>query len=206
VIQPGCFGAPSVFSFNSRVCGKCGQSDECQKAAHAALLAAPVHLVGNLLREHEEYCRRKATTAPEGSVLATTLPAPVQKQRKAVRFPITDVQEELLRSLPKKVGDYLRKLMVRGIDREVLEAAGVGKNAFSVAKHRPYALALNMLFEGGMTKQMLRVAFCEELGWSDVASYPQVSMIWHLFPAMGLAEEQGCSLIASSAVKTRNTV
>lgn len=203
-MQPGCYGAPSVFSFSSRVCGKCGHFDDCQSTVHAALKSAPVYLVSKMLHEHDAHCRMKGGVAPDGATLTTTLPAPARRCKKPVRLQLDQFQLDQLAALPKKVGDYLKKLMVRGIDKEVLEAAGKGKNAFTLDKHRPYALALDMLFEGGLTKPMLRTAYCERLGWSEVAAFPQVSMIWHLFPAMGLAKEQGCALIASPNVRTRN--
>lgn len=204
--NPGCFGVPSVFSFTSPICGKCGSFEACRSQAHAALLSHPQQwVVRSLLEKHNAYCHREDVVLPERSEIETSRPAPKVASKNAVRFALTPEQMLLLGSLPKKVAEYLKKLMVRGIDRQVLEAAGKGENAFTAEKHRPYRLALDMLFEGGITKPALRTAYCDKLGWSESAAFSQVSMIWHLFPAMRLAENQGCALVPSPRVLSKNS-
>lgn len=206
MIEPGCFGVPSVFSFTSKVCGKCDHFSSCQKKAHAALIAHPQqHVVRSLLEKHNAYVHENEEEMPEGAVLSVSRPAPKSKRESQVRFALTPEQMLLLGSLPKKVADYLKKLMVRGLDRQILEAASKGENLFTQDKHRPYQLALDMLMEGGLTKPMLRAAYIEKLGWTERASSSQVSIVWSLFKAMNLAEEQGCSLVPSPSVLRKNS-
>lgn len=205
MIEPGCFGIPSVFSFTSRVCGKCPHFGRCQSQAHAVLQAAPRELVSKLLGEHIAYCRSQNIEIPDNATLEFSQPMPVVKSKVAVRYPLTDDQLSVLVGMKKKASEYLRKLMVRGTDKEILSAAELGQNAFTPEKHRAYHLALEMLLEGGITKPFLTAAYCDQLGWSDQSAKSQTSLIWDLFPSMGLALVQGCALIAGPTVRCKNS-
>lgn len=203
--KPGCFGVPAVFSFTSRVCAKCERFNQCQVEAHSSLLAAPVTIVGKVLEQHNRYCHANGLSVPNvGNVLITSMPT-VRPTRSPTRLEITAEQQATIDALPKKTGDYLRKLIVRGVDKEVLDAAERGENAFTMTKHRPYRVALDMLLEGGITKPALRVAYCDQLGWSKPAAFSQVSMVWGLFPAMRLAEERGASLMPLPNIRCKNS-
>lgn len=202
--KPGCFGVPSIYSFTSRVCGKCDHAAACQPVAHSALASAPLGVSIRLLRQHEDHCAAVGGTLPVGATLIVSRVLPTARKAPALRLPLNEGQTALLKTLPKRSADYLKKLMVRGVDRAVLAAAKNGENGFTKTKHRPFHLALEKLLEGGITKGQLRVAYCEELGWSETSSFPQVTMIWNIFPAMGLAVEQGCALVVGPGVKSKN--
>lgn len=204
MIRPGCFGVPSVFSFTSRVCGKCEHHGNCQSQAHAALLGAPPRLVGKLLEQHNEYRRAVDASTPESTTLNTTRPTPKTASKLAVRLPLSDAQLATLSGMTKRAAEYLKRLMVRGIDKEVLTAAEMGRNGFMSSKHRSLHLALERLLEGGLTKASLRLAYCEDLGWSETSAFSEVTLVWKIFQAMGLAVEQGCSLVAAPTVICKN--
>jgi len=187
----GCFGIPSIFSFESRVCGKCKEFVECQKESEITLRRLPEgKAIHRLLVLHENFRRKQGGLDP----------LPIVAQRAQ----LSPDQESVIRDLPKKTGAYLRKLMIRGKDVEIREAAHRGENPFEVEGHRPYHLAFDALLSGGFTKPYLRAAFIEGLGWSESASFSQVSIIWKLFPALGVAEESGCALVASPNVRCNN--
>lgn len=189
--NPGCYGVPSVFSFTSRVCGGCGSFEGCQRQSHDTLKLLPSNPgVQAMLLKHENHLRQKEGLSPL---------VPKSRQKNT----ITEEQEQQVRSLPKKVGDYLRKLFKRGEDIKIRECAGKGENPFTEEKSRPYRVAFEYLLDGGFTKRFLRTAFMEEMGWSEASAFSQVSIVWHVFVALGVAEESGCALVPTSLVQTR---
>lgn len=193
VQRPGCFSAPSIFSFTSRVCNACPEFAPCQKGAESRLGALPDSpAVRTILAQHEGYRRSQAGLQPLPEVKG--------------RAPLSEAQESLAASLPKKAGDYLRKLFARGLDVQIREGAMTGVNPFRMNGQRPYHVAFEMLMRGSITKPALRAAYIEELGWGNAAAGPQVSLVWSLFPALGIADHDGCRLVPSPMMGGQNSV
>ena len=205
-MTPGCFGIPSIFSFTSRVCGKCSHFQTCRVEAHAALKAAPIEIVRHQLRAHEDYCRaHSADSGEEKKIEFTRKVAPSKKVRSLPKkIDLTDAQKAMLEALPAKVSGLLSRLMKRGVDTSVLLAAQHGNNGFDPAKHRSLHLALDMLLEGGITKPALRTAFVEKLGWAETSAFAECTLIWKVFPLLKLAVEQGASLVPGPGVRCKN--
>lgn len=166
---PGCFGIPSIFSQTSKVCGVCPQSEPCKGRVVEALVSMPrSQKVKGLL----------ASFGVEPK-------EPTKPKRKA----LTSEQQEVVASLPKKAGDYLRTLYSRGRDVVIREAAKLGENPFNTFNARPWSAAFNALMRGGVSKAALKMEFVCELKWSESAAKSQVSIIWSVFKALGIAVE-----------------
>lgn len=202
----GCFGIPSIFSFSSQTCAKCAEFSECQQSSHAALKSAPIAIVGALLEAHEQYEHEHSLDTLPPKQLTVTKTAPkTTRDKRAKRFPLTQEQKTLLASITNKAAaTFIEKLFVRGLQGEIANAAKECKSAFTEEKHRPYHLALSMLFKFGFTKPVLRSAYENVLGWSKQSAATQVSITWGVLIALGLAEERGIALVASPKIITEN--
>ena len=194
---PGCYGVPSIFSFNSPVCPGCMHFEGCKDSSRDALKRLPdspgVRLALSrfvTVTEQEPMGRKLITRAA----------------RVPKRMPLTEDQLAKVAELPKKAGEYLRTLFSKGMDTKVVEAAKNGENPFCKDKARPYHLAFDQLLEGGFTKGFLRVSLIETLGWSESSAFSQVSIIWNVFQALGVAQEQGCALVPTPNVRCKNSV
>ena len=197
-----CFGIPSVFSFTSQTCVKCADFALCQAASHAALKAAPVHLVRNLLNSHDKYEKANGLATPNGLALNLTAQVPEQSV-KSTRV-LSHGQEEMLGGIPKSAAVALRKLMVLGLDEEALSAAKQGRNAFTLEGNRPFYVAMQTLLSHGFTKPYLTTMFQEQLGWSKASAQTQTSLVWRVFIAIGVAVEDGCGLIAAPGIAAKS--
>lgn len=128
--------------------------------------------------------------------------APIEAKTKS-KFVLSPDQQEVIRALPKKVGDYMRKLFKRGRDVEILKLAALGENPFRDDRERTYRLAFEHLLDGGFSKRSLRAAFMSELGWTEGAAFSEVSIVWRVLMTLGVAREEGCVLVPSDKVQAR---
>jgi hypothetical protein len=174
-LKPNCYGIPSIFSFKSKVCGACQHFTECQKESHEELLRfGDLRIVANILSQHESF-RSKSQ------------PAKVRKSRLA----LTSEQMLSLEAYPKKVQSFLKAVWSKGKHVEMLNRMQRGENPFDKDGARPFYVAFGLLLRGKASRGDFCVAFMDELGWSYSAAYSQVSMLWHILPALDLAEING---------------
>lgn len=201
--NPGCYGVPSVFSFKSTVCGACPSRDGCRGAAYQALLSvSDKTFVARFIAEHESHnARLNCPAAPRHDPSFTV---DVDRPRARATFAMTDEQKAAVAELPKKAATYLMTLWKKGIPERILEAARRGQNPFGERTFRPARLAYELLVSGGFTKQGLRLAYQESLGWTEGSAFSQVSIIWRVFCALGIAMEDGCRLVPHPKLGAQN--
>lgn len=187
-----CFGVPSVFSFKSKVCESCNEFTQCQKDSYSALIAIREYPISTVaLTQHEEFRVRSGQVVADPLALELTKPIPASTERKATRYALTTEQISRIATLPKKVGGFLEKLYVRGLDKQIERDVAEGKNPFSLTNARPYHAAYEVLSKGRVHRSKMSNELMEMLGWTYASSYSQVSMIWQIFPELGLAKEEG---------------
>ncbi|WP_374335303.1 hypothetical protein [Methyloversatilis sp.] len=180
--HPRCFGIPSVFSFDSPVCSVCPINDDCRAAVLTALSGAGQTVaVRNLLTLHEraQAALKNKVGGIEGFVVKKPAKTLKTRRRSAPRIVLSVEQERSISTAPKKVGKVARTLLERGFTYN-------GTNPFNHT-NRTYYTAFNKLMVGRITKKELRMALCEELGWGETSAYSEVSIIWSLFPILGVA-------------------
>ena len=183
---PGCYGIPSVFSFKSEVCKVCQFNQQCRKVSFEKLKGVPENIhTRNLLRDHERV--EAAFKSSEGYIdpFEGVKPRKTRLKRSEAIFKVelNAEQEEKLKTLPKKVAAVASALWRKGF-------SPIGKeNPFSESGNRPYYNAFEAMRAGKVTKKGLRMAFCERMGWSETSAYSEVSIVWSLFPVLGIARE-----------------
>ncbi len=123
-------------------------------------------------------------------------PIPTRSNKKAVRYALTVGQLERISKLPKRVGEHLQKIWVRGLDRGITESVLNNTNPFSPDSARPYHAAYNYIKRNKASKGGLANHLMDELGWKYNSAYSQVSMIWQIFPELGIAKIDGIHMIA----------
>lgn len=190
-----CFGVPSIFSFKSTVCQSCDNFQGCQKKAHCALMAIADNPVATgLIEQHNAYARIEGIEEARPIELHFTREAPQQRSGKAVRYALTLEQETALADKPKKVAAFVRSYWTKGKDREMKARLRRGDNPFDRDKARPYHVAYECVHQSQAHRSKMCHYLMTQLGWSYEAAYSQVSMIWHIFPLLGLAEVDGAFL------------
>lgn len=189
--HPGCFGVPSVFSFTSPVCTGCASSQACRAASYQALLSmADSPFVGRFIAEHEAHNRQSSCQVEAPAHRPdVTINAPVPRVKG--EFVPTEDQMRALESLPKKAAAYMLRLLKKGYADRIKEAARLGVNPFRNAPAKGAYVAYELLMQGRVSKSGLRAAFQERLGWTEGAAFSEVSMIWRVFCAMDIAQEEG---------------
>lgn len=191
-----CYGIPSIFSFKSDVCEKCIEFTDCQKEAHSALTALREYPIATtMLKQHDEYVARSGRVVPSASSVNLLKSIPVQAQGKLTRYALTEGQITRISSLPKKIGNFLEKVWVRGLDKQIKEDILNGKNPFNERNARPYHAAYDLLISGRAHRSKLSSHLMEKLGWTYASAYSQVSMIWQIFPELGIAEVEDVFLV-----------
>lgn len=150
--RPSCFGLPSVLSFTAPACGSCAVRTDCIRTCHEMLVALSQQFDVKAELEHYRHHAGALLTepapAPEVSlVVKMTIAAPAQAvPMKGVKFPLTPEQEQWLKRLPVKVGQKVRVLVEKGIDKRALEELGRGENPF--VGHPSLFVAAEILLKG----------------------------------------------------------
>lgn len=108
--------------------------------------------------------------------------------------------------LPKKVITALAKLARGGVKEGLQRALNEGRNPFNPDKHRSYHGAFELLRAGGFSRGELCAYFMGELGWAKSAAQPEVSLVWKLFPALGIAEDADFKLLPGPNVRSHNSI
>lgn len=192
-----CFGIPSIFSFKSKTCASCGSFENCQNESYLNLMLVQGQIdVSDAVRSHQNHFRAINKTAPLPTQQISLNCVP-KRTTAVARVPhsVSEYQRVLIESLPRKVGDYMRKLILRGFVERLVDCMNNNENPFDEEGYRPYCIAFEKLKSGGFSRSVLKTAFQNEMGWSVKSAASQVSFIWSLMPALGIAKEDGYSLV-----------
>lgn len=191
-----CYGVPSVFSFKSKVCAGCGNFDDCQKESYSALLSIREYPIATvMLSQHVEHRMQTGQAQNEPTALNINKPIPTHSKAKVVRYALTAEQIERIAEMPKKIGNFLSKIWVRGLDKQIAEDITLGKNPFSLTNARPYHTAFEIIRRGKTHRSRMSNELMDVLGWTYASSYSQVSMIWQIFPELGIAKIEGVHMV-----------
>jgi hypothetical protein len=190
-----CFGIPSIFSFKSKVCEGCGEFEECQDKSYSALLAIREYPIATtMLSQHVEYRVRTGRAIGDPVALDITKPIPTHSKTTLVRYALTEERVARVSAVPKKIGQFLEKVWSRGIDLQINADIANGTNPFSLLNARPYHVAFEALQRGRAHRSHMAAQLQDKLGWTYASAYSQVSMIWQIFPELGIAKIEGVFL------------
>lgn len=193
--QIACFGVPSIFSFKSKVCGNCDSFSECKKESYASLLQIGEYPIAtSLLKQFRLYDDALQIDADGAKTLQITKPIAIHIKGRVTRYALTQKQLDRIDALPKKIGKFLEKIWVRGLDKQIQKDILAGKNPFDSNKARAYHKAYEVLEKGRVHRSKMSLELIDTLGWSYASAYSQVSMIWQIFPELNIAEKDGLFL------------
>lgn len=197
-----CFGVPSIFSFKSNVCANCKEFADCQKESYSALLAIKEYPIATtMLSQHVEFMMRNGIAQSDAGALELSKPIPTHQKKKTTRYALTAEQIDRISQLPKKIGNFLEKIWVRGLEKQIMQDIRDNKNPFSEHNARPYHAAYEVLRTSRAHRSGMSNHLMETLGWTYQSAYSQVSMIWQIFPELGIAEVDGVHM---TAIRPRN--
>lgn len=124
---------------------------------------------------------------------------------KPTKVQLTPEQVKLVESVPAGVGKELRLLFQRGMDVYINRAISDSDyDLVGVKANRSTLRALEILILGGFSKKELQCAFVNSLGWSERSAWSQVSLVWKLLIALGVAIEFGDKLIVTPKLQCEN--
>jgi hypothetical protein len=163
----GCFGMPSVFNPASKTCQGCPGSSQCRDRALDAL----ERVRGTIRVEHLIMEFRTEFVQPAAA--------------------LTLEQESVVASMPAKIMERLRGLLLARFDRKASVALLHGINPFPERGAKHMHLAGQLLLAGGFTKSQFRKECEQRFGWTEGTAFSQVSQAIALLRGLGLTTEHG---------------
>ena len=199
VHAPACFGAASVFAYDSSICQKCVAFIECSKTSLETLESIKgLVFVEDIMKLH-----MKAKKIAEGTSgeMPTEHPAPVKPPAKDIQaerttsvakvsFEIDEEQNQALAKITNSKGkDQFIVLCKRGQLDEMRKDLAEGRNTFDKGGSKHFKVMVDLLLAGGCSKRDLKTAYVDQFGWGEASASSHVSMLWPGFIAFGLAQE-----------------
>jgi hypothetical protein len=179
---PSCHGDASVFSFRSKTCSGCRHFDSCVSVTHDYLQQLrPAPHIALMLERHARFDANKADKGDAGVIEG--------------KRDLTAEEEVIASKLPVKTAPQYRRIVSEGYLPLMKRGLERGRNPFRIDGYKYLHIAFAMLLQGGFTKKSLRLHYMATCGWSEGTAFSAVSMIWHLFPAFGIATEVDGSLL-----------
>lgn len=182
--SPGCFGVPSVFTFKSSICGACPSHGGCQKQAFAELQTVAGEAYAKpLLKQHIMFMQK-----------IDVLEMPYIARPRVVsdnRLALTEEQEAVLNSLPKKIAAFVRSVWTRGGFDDMVARFKAGDNPFDQKKNRTHHAVFEELKQSRCSRIHLVDKLRESFGWTYAAAYSEISAIWKALIALRFAFEDG---------------
>jgi hypothetical protein len=200
---PGCFGAASTFSGDSKACQACPQFDACREESIATLERIRDRIdVSDILRQHES-ARLKAVARKNiqdalkvgevAEVKSVKQPRAVAKavvrETKVVRvrFEISDEDMAIINSIPNvKVKTAAMSMVEQNTIRDVKSSLPKGINPMTRKQFQWARVACDMLIEGGFSLAALQARYMSEFEWQKMTAGPHASMLIGLFKAFGI--------------------
>ncbi len=170
--HPGCFGSPLCHAHNALPCTRCPFEAAC--AEEATRVAAK-------LRDSFGLNSVMKVRPPRRPISAATISA-----AKTLNVLEPD-------GLPKKAQQLVQTWSQRGID--LRRAVQMRANPFELAPPKFMRIIMRELLAGGFTRQGVRRALIEELGWSDASAASHVSFGIAALNHVGVVKEEEGRLV-----------
>lgn len=199
---PGCFGAASVFSVDSKACQACVAFDKCGIASVATLEAIRGMIdVSDILARHAASRKKAQNRIDESKRLALLVSTPIPKKQ-----PVAQAQTVRNTKLEKVVFELSvsekRNIAKIGANEKIKSMALIlcknnkftqlaadlrkGVNTFAVTGPSFLRVACTMLISGGFTRAVLVDALMKELEWSESTASSHASIAASLLYAFGI--------------------
>lgn len=191
---PGCFGSPSVFSNDSKVCNTCDAFGSCRSASIETLQTIrQVINIEDLLALHSstrvKVAKRIARPAPPEKPAMSFKPVKRQTTVAKVHFEISDDLKSLIAVMQNKKAQAVSVLLCKtGKFSEIVDALKHGKNPLTTPNY--FRVACDMLISGGFTRESLKSQLMDELGWLEGSAAPHVSILVATLTGLKVAIEK----------------
>ena len=200
VQAPACFGSPSCYAGDSKICQSCGAIGECSEEVKNTLVRIKnVINVDDLLHKHTQALdKARAKREAEKPTAVEKLTKPERPMPKAVErtskvekitYEIDEATEALIGTLPVKAQPFAVQLCKSGMVARIKKDLKDGLNPLEKTGPKFLALALKVLIEGGFSKAGLRGQYIKEFGWSENTAASHVSLVVKLFTMFEIATE-----------------
>ena len=213
--KPGCFGAATVFSHDSNVCQACQMFDNCGAASLERLNAIKeIVNVKDLLAKHARAQKgQKAIRDAHRQAKVDEAPPPVQEstQKPEVTEPVE--RKTQVAKVTFEIDESTKQVIARIANQKAAQQAIVlcksnrieiarqsltdGLNPFNDDGPKYLAVAADLLLAGGFTRQSLKDAYQERLGWTPATASSHVSIVVGLLPAFDIAAQEGDNFVLS---------
>lgn len=175
--QPSCHGDPSVFSFKSKTCTGCQHFDSCVNITHDCLLQLrPAPAIAVMLERHARF------EASKGDKSAGFIEG---------KRDLTAEEEHTASQLTARAAVQYRRIVSEGFIPLMKQGLARATNPFRIEGYKYLHIAFASLLSGGFTKRELRIRYMNDCQWGEGTAFSAVNMIWHLFPAFGVATDEG---------------
>lgn len=200
-VIPGCFGAATVFAFDSEVCKSCPAGQDCAPAAMQTLdRIKTVVKVDDLMARHRkarekaikdqrEKDRQAIEAAPPGPMATPAPTKPVARCTPAekVEYEVSEKHALIIAEMPSKAQTFAMSLCKKGFVKEMRKNMANKKATPGLPKW--LNVALDELTKNGFTRASLKARLMNDLGWTDGTAGSHISIAIAILTGFEIAIE-----------------
>ena len=209
---PACFGAPSCYATDSKICQACVAYGKCgDEVTHSLVRIKNIINVDDLLHKHNQALSKQraerlqaekkvsASSAPDIEKPMRATPKSVERTSKVEKivFEIDEKTSELIEALPVKARPFAAQLCKSGLVTKIKKEIKDGVNSLESTGPKWLSTALANLIDGGFSHAGLRAVFVEELKWTENTAASHVSLAVKLFTMFEIAIKDGQSIVVN---------
>lgn len=213
---PACFGAPSCYASNSKICEGCVAYKQCGQEVTATLERIKgIVNVEDMLHKHNQALakarnerkeKKAEETKPDLEKPMRPMPKQVERASKVEKivYEIDERTETLIMALPVKARTFATQLCKAGLIAQIKANLKTGGNPLEKTGPKWLSVALVKLIDGGFDRAGLRVTFTEQLQWSNETAASHVSLAIKLFTMFDIAIEEDARIVANPTLLNDN--
>lgn len=201
---PACFGAPSCYASDSKICQACNAYSTCGNEVTETLVRIKnVINVDDLLHKHTQALDKARATRRakerteevkhEDELVKPARPMPSTVERKSkvekITYEIDEETNALIGTLPVKAQPFAVQLCKTGMVDRIKKDIKDGLNPLEKTGPKFLCFALTALLNGGFTKAELRTQYIAEFSWTENTAASHVSLVVKLFGMFEIATE-----------------
>lgn len=180
---PGCFGLPSVHSFQNNACLQCSARLECARQSYKTLVSLNGTIDAKALIEQYTQVYPHLRTEQ----IDSTPGSPVRVSKLTLHM-LTSAQIQLIKSVPVRVGECLRAIFNTGLNTDVCIATlRRGYNPFERQQFPFLFIACQKLMvDGAISRRSLWRWYVSTMQWSEATARARTSMAFVILGSKGL--------------------
>lgn len=213
---PACFGSPSCYAGDSKICNACVAYETCGVEVTKTLERIKgVINVDDLLHKHTQALAKARDKKAkhfqaqrEDALIKPERPMPKEVERTSkvekITYEVDEATQALICTLPVKAQPFATQLCKTGLVERIKKDLNAGLNPLEKTGPKFLCIALKELIKGGFTKAELRAVYVAELGWSENSCASHVSLVVKLFGMFEIAVESDSKFVANPTLLQQN--